>query len=539
MPNLLNKFSIPTALTVGLTALVISACGGDSGDSGATELAKFAPADTPVFIEGALQPDEEAAASINSISEKVAGVNLGELIVDGINSSGEVDFEADLEPWLGETAAAIVQFDPEDIGLPDSGPSFDTLDDLAEGDDLGADSLVDTGEDFTLVVETTDTDAAQAFIDEQAESDSTEGEYEGFSYKSSGNDSVAGIVDDHVVVASSEDEFKAVVDASEGNNLADADSFTELSDKVSDDALASIFISNDPYINAMGGGELDFSGLYSALGIELEGTGTVLSLVPNENEISLQGYSNAGSDMTSGDPTALIETFPEDSLFATGSGDVGANTAKIIEALDTEGIPGVIEPGQVGQFIDQASGQIDVRGIVESLETVGFFVSGSTPDTLGGALVVTSSDIQPIESSLRGISSLFGLAGDASLRPLPDGIAGFAVRTPDLPGRPVVVGVKDDRLVIGIGMEPSLQALNASGPSLVDNEAFKAADSSTEEDGLDMFASPAAIAELIVSGTAGDPAAQQIADVLAKFEYLAAGSSEADGTFEFNLGLGE
>lgn len=542
MPSQLKKYSVPSILAACLAAFAISACGSSSDDSGANELAKYAPADVPVYIEGAVQPNSDVAANIDSITDTLAGVNLGDLIKDSIDSesNGDVRFDADVKPWLGEDAAVFVQFDPADLANGSSLGS-DELSSLTSDDsgmtsyDSGSD-----GEKFGLVVQTTDTDAAQSFIDKQANTDSgsTDGDYEGFSYKVSKDDgTTVGIVDDNVVIGSSEEEFKAAVDASKGDNLADTDAFSDLSSHVADGALASVFVSNDPYLKAIEDQGLDLGGLYSALGIDLEGSGTVVSLVPESNEISMQGYSNAGSDLTSGDPTSVIETFPANTIFATGSGDVGSNATKIIDALNEEGIPGVLEPGQVDQFINEASGQIDIKGILGSLETVAFFVNGNSEKTLGGALVATSSDIKPIESSLRGISSLIGLAGDASVRPLPGGVAGFRVFTPDLPGRPIVVGVKGDRMVIGVGMKASLNALTGGGQTLADSDAFKAADASTEAAGLDMFADPANIAKLIVNETPGDPDAKQIANVVRKFEYMAAGSSDGEGTFEFNLGL--
>ncbi|MCB0862988.1 MAG: DUF3352 domain-containing protein [Solirubrobacterales bacterium] len=542
MPSQLKKYSVPSILAACLAAFAISACGSSSDDSGANELAKYAPADVPVYIEGAVQPNSDVAANIDSITDTLAGVNLGDLIKDSIDSesNGDVSFDADVKPWLGEDAAVFVQFDPADLANGSSLGS-DELSSLTSDDsgmtsyDSGSD-----GEKFGLVVQTTDTDAAQSFIDKQANTDSgsTDGDYEGFSYKVSKDDgTTVGIVDDNVVIGSSEEEFKAAVDASKGDNLADTDAFSDLSSHVADGALASVFVSNDPYLKAIEDQGLDLGGLYSALGIDLEGSGTVVSLVPESNEISMQGYSNAGSDLTSGDPTSVIETFPANTIFATGSGDVGSNATKIIDALNEEGIPGVLEPGQVDQFINEASGQIDIKGILGSLETVAFFVNGNSEKTLGGALVATSSDIKPIESSLRGISSLIGLAGDASVRPLPGGVAGFRVFTPDLPGRPIVVGVKGDRMVIGVGMKASLNALTGGGQTLADSDAFKAADASTETAGLDMFADPANIAKLIVNETPGDPDAKQIANVVRKFEYMAAGSSDGEGTFEFNLGL--
>ena len=71
----------------------------------------------------------------------------------------------------------------------------------------------------------------------------------------------------------------------------------------------------------------------------------------------MQGYSNAGSDLTSGDPTSLIETFPANTVFATGSGDVGPNATRIIECAERGRYPGLLKPGQVDKFINEASGQ--------------------------------------------------------------------------------------------------------------------------------------------------------------------------------------
>lgn len=543
MPSQFKKYSVPSILATGLAALALSACGGGSDDSGDDGLAKYAPADAPVFIEGAVQPDSDVAANVDSISEKIAGVNLGEMIKDQINASNEsdVDFETDVQPWLGENAGIFVQFDPTALSS-DAGLSELASSDSMSSEDAVAELSGDDSEAFGLIVETTDTDAAQAFVDKQAESEggAKEGEYEGFSYKVAADDgSTVGIVDDNVVIGSSEEEFKAAVDASKGDNLADTDMFSDLSGHAADGALATIYSANDPYLQALKKEGFDLGGLYSALGIELEGSGTVASLVPEANEISVQGYSNAQSDLTSGDPSAVIETFPSNTIFATGSGDVGPNATKIMDALNKEGIPGLLEPGQVDKFINEASGQIDITGIVESLDTVAFFVNGNSEKTIGGALVATSSDIKPIESSLRGISSLIGLAGDASVQPLPGGVAGFRVFTKDLPGRPIVVGVKGDRMVIGVGMRASLNALTGGGQTLADSAAYKAADASTPDDGLDMFADPANIAKLVTNAGGGDPDAKQIASVLRKFQYAAAGSSDSEGSFEFNLGLQE
>jgi hypothetical protein len=102
-----------------------------------------------------------------------------------------------------------------------------------------------------------------------------------------------------------------------------------------------------------------------------------------------------------------------------------------------------------------------------------------------------------------------------------------------------VIGVKGDRMVIGVGMKASLNALTGTGKTLADSDAYKAADASTPDDGLDMFANPDNIAKLVLSAGAGQPDAREIAKIMQKFQFMAAGSSDEDGTFEFNMGLNQ
>jgi len=272
--------------------------------------------------------------------------------------------------------------------------------------------------------------------------------------------------------------------------------------------------------------------------VDYKDTGTVLSVVPTESEISLVGATNAEAPFESGDPTEVLETFPANSVFATGSGDVGANVTKVIDAIDQEGIEGILKPGELKKNISEASNQgFDVLSIVESLQTVGFFVSGDTVPTLGGALVATTDDPEPLENALGAFSQLIGLADDATVKPLRGGMTGFSVKTPELPGRPVVVAVQDDRLVVAIGMPAAQQALSGKGASLADSDAYKAAEGSLDGNNVDMFANPAAIGSLIAESLGQDPTAKEINDVFGKFEYMVSGSGSEDKTFEFNLGL--
>jgi len=536
MFKLPKRFAVPSLVTAAVAALALTACGGSDDSSSNSDLAKYVPADAPVYIEGAVQPEGDLAANTDAIAEKLTGETLGEAIKEAIASSddSEIDFEADVEPWLGESAGAYFDFDPS--GLTDAAKTASV-----DPDSGAVSALKDDDTPFGLVVETTDVDAAEAFIEKASKEDggATDGEYEGFSYKVNGDDgSTAGIVDDLVVLASTEAGFKAMVDASKGDSLQGTDAYSEISGEAADDSLLDVYVANDPLIASGKESGFDLGGLYQTLGMEVAGAGSLISLVPEQDEISIRGVNGGSTNLESGDPSKLIETFPADTVFAFGSGDVGANATKIIDALDQEGIQGVLKPGDLGKMMKQLSQQgLDVKSLIGDLQTVGLFVSGDSPGNLGGALVATSSDIKPIESSLKTLSTLIAFGDSADVKPLGGGMTGLRVRLADLPGRPIVVAVGGDRLVIAVGMPAARQALKGNGEPLSDSPAYQAAVESLPGDGIDMFGDPSALAGLISGFTAGDPGASKATEALGKFEYLAGGSGEGDNSFEINLGL--
>lgn len=539
MPKYLNRFTVPSIVTVGLASFALAACGGSDEDA-ASSLAKYMPADASVYVEGTVRPDQDVTDNVDSISTKLTGKSLSATIDEALAEAQDSDitYKADVEPWLGENAALYA---PAEAIESAAGA---TTTSVGEPATISVDS---TSDDVGMIAETTDVDAAQAFIDKAAKEDTagggeaSGGEYEGFSYRiSTSDDSVLGIVDDNVVFASSEDIFKAMVDASKGDSLEGTSAFSDVIGKAADGSIVNIYTSNEPLVQSAQGGEDDLGliPIYKALGGNLEDTGTVVSLVPEADEISVVGATNADAALVSGDPSAVIDTFPANSLFATGSGDVGANLTKIIDAIDQEGLGDALQPGDLKKQINEISGQgLDVLSIAESLDTVGFFVSGDSFETLGGAMVATTSDPEPLKNALGAFSQLIGLADNAKVKPLGGGLTGFSVKTPELPGRPVVIAIQDDRMAIGVGLQATKQALNGSGDTLADTAAYKAAADSLSGENIDMFGNPAAIASVVDSFTAGDPVGDKAVEILNKFEYMVSGSGSDDKTFAFNLGL--
>lgn len=530
MPINLKRYTVPSVLLSAVAALSLAACGGSSSDDAESNLAKYMPADALVYVEGSVRPDQEVADNVNDIATKLTGASLSDTLDEALSQQdgdSGITYDADVEPWLGDNAAMYVSGDV--VADPASLSDTSSLMEDASSEDVG------------LVAESTDVDASQSFIDKAAgENDATDGEYESFSYKVNPEDSsVLGIVDDNVVFATSEDVFKAMVDASKGDSLEGTKAFSDLSGDAADGSLMNMFVANDSILSAtqQGAGGFDVSSLYSALGMDLTDTGTLVSMVPEADEMSVVGVTNAESTLESGDASDMIETFPANSLFATGSGDVGENMTTVLDAINKEGIEGVLKPGELDKMIQQSSQGLDVSSIIESLQDVGFFVNGDSIDTLGGALVATSSDPEPLKNTLGVFSSFIGLAGDTKVKPLGGGLTGFSVKTPELPGRPVVVALQGDRLVVGIGLQSARQALSGKGESLADSAAYQAAEESLRGANVDMFGNPAAIGALVAaSGEAGGADAKEI---LGKFDYMVSGSGSDDQSFQFNLGLSD
>ena len=510
MLKILSRSRVPVLIATIGAAFALSACGSDSGDVANSELAKYVPADALVYVEGSVRPDQQIADNVNKLSVKLTGKSLGRTIDKGLADAeyGDVSYNTDVEPWLGENAALYLDGDFTD-------------------------------KDVGVVAETNDVDASQGFIDKAAgQKGTTDGEYGGFSYKESKDgDSVLGIVDDYVVFATSEDVFKAMVDASKGDSLEDTKTFSEVSAKAADGSLLNIYVNHEPLVDASKSSGFDATSLSSLLGMDVTGTATQLSLVPAAEGISLVGATNLDSILESGDPSALLETFPANSLLAIGAGDVGANVTRILDEVDKERIEGVVEPGQLDEELGKISSQgSDVRSIFESLETVGVFVNGNSVDTLGGALVATTSDPKSLKRTLGALPSLIGLFGDGvKVKPLGGDQTGFSVKVAGLSGRPIVVALQGDRLVVAVGMPAARAALAGRGETLADSDSYKAAKDSLGGENVDLYADPGGISSLIPTGILGGDM-KMFSEVLRKFKYVG-GSGSKDNTFELNLGL--
>lgn len=512
-----------TTLLLGLVLFVLfvlAGCGGGSG-SGASSPAGVAPPNTPVFIEATLRPEGELKANVEEIAKTVGGIDdLGEKIISKLESSAgdagqNLDYKTEVEPWLGEKAGLFLD-------------GF-------------------TGDEFELsgvVIQTTDAEAAQAFVDKRAKVSKNpveDASYEGVAYKVDNTDeSVYGMVGDLLVVAEKEQAFKDAVKASNGDSLEGEEAFGAAMDEAVDGSLADIYVDVGQLVE-QSGDEIDpqVKQVLQTIGVEPQEATAVASVVPEKEQVEIDVSSDLGDqEVPSGDAAELLETLPANSFAALGISDFGEQLQEALDGLDREGISGTIPPHQLKNGIKELG--IDLEGLVDSLRDAAAFASGSNESSLGGALVLTAEGSKASEAVERAVTLMraFHVGGVSVLGGKTNG---FAVHSDELGPKPLVVAAKEGRVAIGYGVPQTLSGLAApSGRTLADNPAFKEAVAALEGTPITGFADGAGalrLANALVPSS--ETGYKEAKPYLRHIDFLAIGSGSdgARATAKLILGL--
>lgn len=443
----MNKTRLLLPVLAATAALAIAGCGGGGSSS---DLAGFAAPGSLVFVEGTLQPEGELASNVNSIAGKVAGVeDLGKLIATKLEESaredGEpFDFTKEVEPWLGERAA---------VGFAK----------LKDGE------LTDP----VIVVETTDPEATEAFVDRQASKSKDpyrSGSYEGIDFQVGGSEENAiGVVGEDLVIAEGKAGFEQAVDASNGESLGDESQFQDAISAASDGSIA------DAYVDIGGLIEATAREAFKNAGIDVSEATAVASVLPGSDQVEIDVSADAGGETPpSGDASKMLGSLPGDAFAAFASTEFSERLSKVLDELDASGIPGTLEPHQ----LKQGSGQLgfDLDKVAGSLEEVGLFASGTDKGNLGGAAVFTTTDASEVSTAIKTVGLLVRQSGTPGVTALSGKANGFSIRSAELGPKPLVIATKGDRLAIGYGLPQTLQVLVGEGGStLAESPEYKAA----------------------------------------------------------------
>ena len=523
VPALVKLRLVLLSLLAALAALVATGCGGgDDSSDGGSDAATLAPATAPVFIDFTIRPEGATKTNIEELAKNLAGIDdLGDLIVTELENSAsddgeELDFEKEVEPWLGERAGLFLQeYEEEDF------------------------------EGYGAAIQAEDEDEAREFVDRQTEnSDESfeDGSYEGVDFKVQEDETTIGVFDGFVVFAEDEAIFKSMVDASEGENLAGEEAFTSAMGEVPDESAADVFVDIGGLIEEAGKEiDSDTQAFLDSVGIEPREATAVASLVPGSDNVEIDLSSNlAGDNPPSGDASELLGSLPGTSVAALASDEFGKRFSEGIDRIDEQGIPGQVPPHQLKKALKEAG--VDLEAIAGSIGDVGLYVTGNSEKTLAGALVMEAEDETQATNTVSNIGLFLRKAGVPGVTQISEGATGFSIRSPELGRQPVVVAAKGDRIVIGYGLASALSAFEEANKTLADNPAFQEAESALGATPITAFIDGHAalkLASAIVPP--GEEDFEEAKKYLTKVEYIAAGS-EASGdlaTAKLILGVGK
>jgi hypothetical protein len=504
------RLSIPVLAV--LAAIIVAGCGSSSGGSSTASNgpASLAAPGSLVYVEGNLKPTGELKSNVDAVANKIAGIdNLGEFVVSELESSasgeGEsVDFATEIEPWLGKTA----------------GVSFERLIDGELSEPL-------------IAIQTTNAKATQAFIDKQAKSSqdpSKDLSYEGVDFKLGGSEGNAiGIVGEWVVIADGEKDFKAAVDASNGDSLAGEDRFQTAFDAASNGSLADIYVDVGGVIE-QSGDKIDSQAqeVLQSSGIDPSEATAVASVIPGADQIEVDLSSDLGGEKApSGDVSKLLGTMPAGSVAAFAASGFGEQLEEAIDSLDESGIPPELPPDKLKSTLSQAG--IDLDKIAASLEDAAVYVEGSNRSSLGGALVVTANGEEAVKA-ITDLGTLLRAAKVPGVTAVGGKASGFSIRGEELGRKPIVVVAENGRIAIGYGVTETLQGLElGSGPTLSGSAAYKAAVASLGNTPISAYVNGASalhLAEALVPRSKTD--FWEAVPYLKKIEYLALGAGPGD-----------
>jgi hypothetical protein len=503
--------SRPALLAVATTALalLLAACGSDEGSSG-SDPAALAPPRAPLYIEAVLQPEGELKTSVERLVRSIAGVDLASLVIEELESSAnesgeEFDFEQEVAPWLGEKGGMFFQ-------------EYD-------GEDFSA---------YGVAIETTDAAASQDFIDKRSESgqeEVTDGSYDGVDYKVGGDDgTTVGVIDDFVAIAEDEQTFEAMVDASGGDSLGDAESFTSTFSEATSGSFADVFVDVGGLIDQSGGVvDPEAKQFLDSAGIEPEEATAVASLIPGSNQVEIELTSDLGGESPpSGDASSLLGSLPADSVAAIAAADFGTRFEEALDQIDENGIPGEVPPGKFKSTLKEAG--IDVDKIAGSVEDLGVFAEGSSEGSLVGAAVLTTKSSREATNTLSNVGLLLRVSGTPGVTAISGKLSGFSVRSEDLGPKPLVVAASGERIAIAYGLPAATRALAGSGQDLADDPTYKEAVSALGSIPISGFADGPAALRLAASLTADTDDEEDFEGAepyLEGIEYLAVGTGSS------------
>lgn len=431
--------------------VVVTGCGAQARPgAGTTDPAKLVPATALAYASFEIAPQGPERAGFDAAFSKLLGpspqTRLGEAFTKAAQTSGRLDYQADVRPWLGETISAFVTR-------------------VARRDG-----------DYALLVASTDDDRARAAIAKDVAGTGAQARsYRGVSYDLLPDGTANGVVD-HFLVAGSEAAFKQVVDTDKGgNSLADGEAWKG---SVGDRGQGKVGLAY-----------LDLKGLLESLASSLPGAQRLagpfliglLQLHPFVATLDAQPGSlvlDVSSPGTKADPrgpgaaaSSLIDRLPADAWLAAALPKVGPALGRLAHALAANPLIAAQYQRLVAQL--RAATGVDLeRDVFASIGDVGAFVRGGTPRTVGGGVVVSSARAGKLAALVGKLPALIQARARGKVRVTGHG-TGFDVTGPAMK-QPVEVRLAGARAVAAYGAAATRAALKPQA-TLAQTQLFQEA----------------------------------------------------------------
>lgn len=446
-----------TAVLLVLAAIALGACGGGAGGSGA-DTGSIVPRSAFFYGEAVIDPEGGQEDAVRSIIGKFPGAGppdqrLEKLVADGLRESdeGKLDYEKDVKPWLGDKVGFFA-------GAPAAGAT--------------------AGQDFpaAAVIATDDEDKALDALRKAGGNDLKERSYKDTDYflddPADGGAPAGGIVDGFLVIGT-EAAFKAAVDAAEGESLSDSDRYKKAIEGVEEERIGLLYTDIQGAISAIGRQQQQAAIPLAAIAGPLQqlfGDQPIVATAKAENDgvVIDSALSAEGGLLLSlfGKGTKLIEELPAGSWVAIGQPDVGKYLSQLVDTF--AGLAGGRDA--IAAQVRQRTGLDLDRDILGWIGDLAIFVQGTDPESIGGGVVIESTDASASRRALAALRRLIESEGGVDIRAA-DG--GFQVRDDDTPAG-VFFLQREDRVVIAYGEQPAEAAL-AGGTGLGASDEFTAA----------------------------------------------------------------
>jgi hypothetical protein len=425
-----------------LLAAVVAACGSGAA-AGDADPAKLVPPNAMAYVEVTVRPEGDLRTEATDAAGKALPTDdpegqIRSLIDKALaEDNHDLDYDKDIKPWLGRR-----------IGF-----WFGTRLD-SDGDPGGA-----------ALIATTDPDAAlDAFHKTSDAGHLTERSYAGHDYEVDKDGVATGIVEDFLVTGP-EPEFKQVVEASDGDSLAEADRYRKNLDELDGDRLASFYVdlaravelaqkSNPddeqlPQLQSL----LPFAKLPPVVGsFSADGDRLAVDVaVKADTASALGGLTGLGG------ASPLVEDLPGDSWLAFGAPKYGQQLNAMLNQMT--GVFG----GAARQQMEQQYGINLDEDVLSWIGDVAVFARGDSLATLDGGAVIQVTDA---DKAAKGFGKLVGLLQAAGgVRATPISIKGaetaFSVKDSTTP-KPIVLARSADKVVVTYGVPAAEQAFSPS-----------------------------------------------------------------------------